>query len=191
MCPKIRSLRLEYNDLRIWIIGIILFRELPSDRRDCERSKLRMNTNEETTINDRIGQIIYHYKLNNSSLGKRIGLNSGGTITNIVSGRKSKPSYDILRKIAEVFPVNTDWLLLGKGPMLRDNEDDTENNKMEMDKIVEMILESPEEFEKNKAFASYIERKCDKAIIAHYDNLMKSAMSDIDLSSIKPKTKKD
>lgn len=147
-----------------------------------------MNMNEETTINDRIRQIIYHYKLNNSSLSKRIGLKSGGTITNIVSGRKSKPSYDILWKIAEAFPINTDWLLLGKGPMLRDIKDDIESNKIELDKIVEIILESPEEFEKNPAFAKYLESKCDKAIIAHYDNLMKSKISDIDLSNIKPKT---
>ena len=127
---------------------------------------------EETTINDRIEQIIYHYKLNNSRLSKKIGLKSSTTINNIVSGRRSKPSYDVLRKIAEHFPVNPSWLLLGKGPMLLDAENDLKSNKIGGKEIVEIILETPEEFEKNPAFAKYLESKCYKAVVEHQDEML-------------------
>ena len=139
-----------------------------------------MTIKEETTINDRIEQIIYHYKLNKSSFSREIG-SSSMTIINIVTGRKSKPGYEILRKIATRFPVNTDWLLLGKGPMLRDTEDAVKSDEFEVDKVADDIVQSPEKYEKNLVFARYLESKCDKAIIAHQDEfLLKFKKMDLD-----------
>ena len=133
-----------------------------------------MNTMEEITINDRIEQIIHHYKLSKSSFSKKIGVKSSTTINNIVSGRKSKPGYAILRKIAECFPVNTDWLLLGKGPMLRDTEGDVQSDDTEVDRVANAIVRFPEKYERHPVFAKYLENERNKAIVAHYVNLTKS-----------------
>jgi len=137
-----------------------------------------MTAKEETTINDRVLQVINHYNLNRNKFSKALGLNNSMTINNIVGGRRSKPSYDILRKIAERFPVNPSWLLLGKGAMFLDDEN-TKNdlkipgyNKMEVNKIMEAILLDSEKFEQHPMFAKYVESKCDKAIIAYQNQLL-------------------
>ncbi|MEM9687260.1 MAG: helix-turn-helix domain-containing protein [Bacteroidota bacterium] len=150
-----------------------------------------MNTEGETTINDRIEKIINHYNLNNTTFGESIGLR-GSTITNIVSGRKSKPSYEVLRKIAAHFPVNTDWLLLGRGPMFPDTEDHLDRDEIEVAKIVNAIIQSPEKFEKSPMFAKYLENEHHKAIVKHYDKLMmRSNISGIDFSNMKPDPETD
>ena len=131
-----------------------------------------MHSNEETSVNERIQQIINHYKLNKSSFSREIGLGNSMTIGNIVGGRKSKPGYDILYKIVERFPVCPAWLLTGKGPMLQDAEKEMKSDTNEVDKTVELILKFPEKFEKNATFANYIESKCNKAIIEHQDKLL-------------------
>lgn len=57
------------------------------------------------------------YKGNQSQLAASIGLTQGH-ISNIVN-RGSKPSADILSKTIEVTDISADWLLTGKGEMLR------------------------------------------------------------------------
>lgn len=131
-----------------------------------------MGTKRETTINDRIEQIITHYSLNKNNFSKEIGLSNNMTITNIVGSRKSKPGYDVLRKIAERFPVNPSWLLMGKGPMLLDAEDELEREDTEIDKIANAIVRSPEKYEKNPVFAKYLENERNKAIVANQNKLL-------------------
>lgn len=94
------------------------------------------------------------------------------TITNIVSDRKSKPSYDVLRKIAETFPVNLSWLILGKGPMLLNAGKELESYDIEVDDIANTIMRSPERFEKHPMFAKYLENERNKAVVAHQDELL-------------------
>ena len=131
-----------------------------------------VNTNEQTTVNDRIQQIINHYNLNKSSFSKAIGLTGSVTITNIVSGRKSKPSYDVLRKIAEAFPINLSWLILGKGPMLLNAGNELESYDIEVEDIVNTIMRSPERFEKHPMFAKYLENERNKAIVENQNELL-------------------
>ncbi len=131
-----------------------------------------MSSKQETTINERIQQIIDHYNLNKNSFSKRIGLSGNMTITNIVSGRKSKPSYDVLRKIAEAFPINLSWLILGKGPMLLNAGNESESYDIEVDDIVNTIMRSPEKFEKHPMFAKYLENERYKAVVEHQDELL-------------------
>lgn len=46
-----------------------------------------------------------------------------GNISHMISGR-SKPGFELLQKIFIRFPeINPDWLLLDKGPMLREGND--------------------------------------------------------------------
>ncbi|MEM9687222.1 MAG: helix-turn-helix transcriptional regulator [Bacteroidota bacterium] len=131
------------------------------------------NPDEGTTVNERVQQLIDHYKLNRSSFSKAIGLSNNMTVTNIVGGRKNNPSYEVLRKIAATFPVNPSWLLMGKAPMLLDGTAAPESDEdSEVDTIAKAILKFPEKFEKNLIFAKYLESKCGNAIIEHQEKLI-------------------
>lgn len=73
----------------------------------------------------RISKIMSEKKLNNSSLGKIVGY-SDVAIGKIVKGT-SKPKFEIIQKISEHFPdINTNWLLTGKGTMLKKQNQSTD-----------------------------------------------------------------
>lgn len=68
-------------------------------------------------INDRLKVLIESLGLNNNLFAKQIGVNPVVT-HNIISGRKTKPSSDVLEKILLSFDnINAEWLVCGKGPM--------------------------------------------------------------------------
>lgn len=66
-------------------------------------------------INDRILSVIKELTLNPNSFAESIGV-SGTVVHNIVSGRRTKPSYDLLVKIFKTYSdLNATWLLKGEG----------------------------------------------------------------------------
>lgn len=65
-------------------------------------------------INKRIESIIKDFGLNKNSFASKLDT-SYARIDNIVSGRQSKPSYELIVKIITEFKVNPEWLLLGIG----------------------------------------------------------------------------
>jgi DNA-binding XRE family transcriptional regulator len=70
---------------------------------------------ENTTINNRLAQVIKELSLNNNSFASAIGIH-GSTIGNITGGRLGKPSFEILEKIAAAFPlVDMNWMVSGEG----------------------------------------------------------------------------
>ena len=71
-------------------------------------------------INDRLKVLIEAVGLNNNLFAKQIGVNP--TVThNIISGRRTKPSSDLLEKILLSFDnINAEWLVCGKGSMWSD-----------------------------------------------------------------------
>lgn len=71
-------------------------------------------------INDRISYFIdYQFNGNRKKFAESIDF-SPQVIFNIVSGRKSKPSYEVLEAILSSFvDLNAEWLLTGKGEMLK------------------------------------------------------------------------
>ena len=72
------------------------------------------------TINERIKIVIDHYKMNQNSFSKAIGLNNNTTIGNIVSTRMNAPSFDVLLRIMQTFvDISADWLITGNGEMLK------------------------------------------------------------------------
>lgn len=80
-------------------------------------------------VNKRIEQIILHYNLNKNSFSGKLGLKNNTTIGQIVSGRKSKPSFDVLNKIVETFPeIDSNWLLTGKGEMFLESISQVEDS---------------------------------------------------------------
>lgn len=111
------------------------------------------------TISLRIKALIKLKKMNISSFEKKIGAgnNSIGTIIN----RNSNVSGVILSKILTVFEdVSTDWLLLGKGEILRDGQ---KNESLQSNNEREKELEERLAFYKEKI--EYLEQKlqdCDR-----------------------------
>ena len=71
-------------------------------------------------VNDRILYLIdSQLGGNKKKFAERIGF-APQVVFNIVSGRKSKPSFDVLEAIVSSFDeISPEWLLTGKGAMLR------------------------------------------------------------------------
>ena len=96
-------------------------------------------------INNRFLQIIENKCLGNQKkFAEMIGF-APQVISNIVSGRKSKPSYDVLNAVLSSFvDINAEWLLTGRGNMLKSDNENQESgiiihhgNRKTRDKIIE------------------------------------------------------
>lgn len=74
-----------------------------------------------SNINERILYLIENqYNDNQKKFAESIGY-SAQVVFNIVSGRKTNPSYDVLNSIISTNDdINSEWLLTGKGEMLKD-----------------------------------------------------------------------
>lgn len=78
------------------------------------------------SIDEKIVEIIHHFRLNNFAFSKRIGV-TGTTIDSIVNGRpqsdgtrkKTKPGYDVLTSIINTFGINPDYLFNKSSIMLQ------------------------------------------------------------------------
>jgi transcriptional regulator with XRE-family HTH domain len=72
-------------------------------------------------MKDKIQQLMTKEGLTSSRLAEMLGTGASN-ISHILSGR-SKPGYDLLRKILQCFPqVNPDWLLLDDTAMYREDQ---------------------------------------------------------------------
>jgi hypothetical protein len=73
-------------------------------------------------INERIVLIINEFRLKQKEFSEKIGANSLGTLNNIIHGRKSKPSFELIEKICLSFEdIDANWLITGKGEMFKKN----------------------------------------------------------------------
>ncbi len=73
-------------------------------------------------MKDRILKVMEHEGLSSSKFADAIGIQRSA-MSHIMSGRNN-PSLDVLIRILERFTyIDSDWLLLGKGSMLRDQAD--------------------------------------------------------------------
>lgn len=69
-------------------------------------------------VHERFNALIEHFaKGNKTAFAKEVGT-LPSVIASIVGGRMSKPSFELLEKIAVRYPeINGSWLLAGRGPM--------------------------------------------------------------------------
>lgn len=73
----------------------------------------------QNTVNERIRMIAESlFKGNVNELCRAFNIKQA-TMSNIVSGRMSKPSYEVILAIVENSEVSADWLITGEGEMLR------------------------------------------------------------------------
>lgn len=79
-------------------------------------------------INDRISNLIEYLELNPNSFADSLGV-KGTVIYNIVKGRRSKPSFDLLQKILLTYrAINASWLLNGEGNLLKETKATAKRN---------------------------------------------------------------
>lgn len=90
-------------------------------------------------INDRISALIDNLGVTPNRFSESISVNPT-VIHNIIKGRRSKPSFEVLQKIISTYDeVNAEWLLRGsgklwrkKGKRINTSSDAIENKVMEL-----------------------------------------------------------
>lgn len=106
-------------------------------------------------INDRINRLITILEMNPTSFSESIGVNVT-VIFNIIKGRRSKPSFDLLFKILHTYQnLNAEWLTRGEGEMWDEDLANVENVTPSYQEIEERIasllsrlkIEVPESYE--------------------------------------------
>ena len=67
----------------------------------------------------RIKEVMSYYSINSLTLSKELGYKSSEKISRLFRDGGAKPSYDIIYDISNKFEINTDWLITGRGSMLK------------------------------------------------------------------------
>lgn len=67
----------------------------------------------------RIKELMSYYSINSLTLSKELGYKSSEKISRLFRDGGAKPSYDIIYDISNKFENNTDWLITGRGSMLK------------------------------------------------------------------------
>ena len=67
----------------------------------------------------RIKELMSYYSINSLTLSKELGYKSSEKISRLFRDGGAKPSYDIIYDISNKFEINTDWLITGRGSMLK------------------------------------------------------------------------
>lgn len=92
-------------------------------------------------INDRISLLISRLDLNPNSFADHIGVR-GTVIYNIIKGRRSKPSFEVLQKILIAYGmINANWLLKGEGDLWKEHEPVLDQGYQSLEKRIMYLLE--------------------------------------------------
>ncbi len=83
-------------------------------------------------MEERILQFLNMNNISATKLADRIGVQRS-SISHILSGR-NKPSYDFITRFLKVYTeINAEWLLMGKGDMIKKDNSVKESEKIEHD----------------------------------------------------------
>jgi transcriptional regulator with XRE-family HTH domain len=122
-------------------------------------------------MNKRIQQFLEIENLSPSKLADMLGLERSG-ISHILAGR-NKPSYDFILKFLRTFPnINPDWLLMGKGKIYRNGENDQNNQNEENTPQLSINFEENQEFYEESDEATeikIIEKKINRITLFYND----------------------
>lgn len=91
------------------------------------------------TVNERIRLIAERlYKNNVNELCRALGIKQA-TMSNIVAGRMSKPSFEVLAAIIEKSSVSAEWLITGEGEMLKSSTPKEESAPITNERLLSII----------------------------------------------------
>lgn len=78
-------------------------------------------------MKDRIKKIIEYENISYSKFADLVGIQRSG-VSHLISGRNN-PGLEVIQKILEAFDyINTDWLLLNKGTMIKKDKIETQGS---------------------------------------------------------------
>ena len=122
-------------------------------------------------MNKRIQQFLEIENLSPSKLADMLGLQRSG-ISHILAGR-NKPSYDFILKFLRTFPnINPDWLLMGKGKIYRNGENDQNSQNEDNTPQLSINFEENQEFYEESDEATeikIIEKKINRITLFYND----------------------
>ena len=118
-------------------------------------------------MKERINAILKHYKISASQFADEIGVQRA-SVSHVISER-NKPGFDFIQKIIHTYPsISAEWLITGKGEMLKSKISDTDLfSEMEIaDKKSTNDKKSEEKEVKSKASGK---RNIEKIIVFYAD----------------------
>ena len=69
-------------------------------------------------MKERLNSILKHFKINASQFADEIGVQRA-SVSHVLSER-NKPGFDFIQRILDTYPsISADWLITGKGEMLK------------------------------------------------------------------------
>lgn len=74
-------------------------------------------------IVSRIKELMSYYSMNSLSLSKKLGYRSSEKLSRLFRDGGAKPSYDIIYDISNKFEIDVDWLITGRGMMLKEEKE--------------------------------------------------------------------
>jgi len=97
-----------------------------------------------TSVNDRISELINGLGSNPNAFAEAIGVKAT-VIYNIIKGRRSKPSFEVLQKIFTTYQaLNVYWLIKGEGEVWTEEhltEEIVKEKRVRLDQQVVELLE--------------------------------------------------
>lgn len=100
-----------------------------------------------SVVNDRLLELIKELKMNKNSFSIKINV-APAVINNIIGGRRSRPSFDVMDKIKSKFPqVNMEWFVAGNGDMFL-NDQTAQLSRQELEKKSKKYDEFQAEYHK-------------------------------------------
>lgn len=74
-------------------------------------------------IVSRLKELMSYYSMNSLSLSKELGYKSSEKLSRLFREKGAKPSYDIIYDISNKFEIDIDWLITGRGTMLKEEKE--------------------------------------------------------------------
>ena len=75
----------------------------------------------------RIKEFMDYKSLNSLTLAKELGYKSSEKLSRLFRDGNAKPSYDIIYDISNMFEINVDWLITGRGSMLHTEQQEVQS----------------------------------------------------------------
>lgn len=99
-------------------------------------------------INERIYQIIQKEGITVSAFARKVGVGDQ-TIRGIVVQKRNKPGFELMQKIIKTFDwLDLEWLMTGKGEMVKDAKPDYHNIQQLGVEYLEFLKEKDQKIEK-------------------------------------------
>ena len=122
-------------------------------------------------MREKLLKLMKSEKLSSSRLAEMLEIQPS-SISHILSGR-NKPSYDFILKFLRTFPnINPDWLLMGKGKIYRNGENDQNNQNEDNTPQLSINFEENQEFYEESDEATeikIIEKKINRITLFYND----------------------